>query len=132
MVEGAKEKIYMDNRIYKKPRKPKYVTNLARELRKASTEAEESLWEVIRGRKLKGLKFRRQTPFGRYILDFYCDEKKLAIEIDGSSHEGKQEYDDNRDKLLKASNVNIIRFTNKDILNDIESVLEQIVCKAFT
>ena len=122
----------MENRIYKKPRKPKYITNLARGLRKAQTKAEESLWEFIRGRKLKGLKFRRQTPFGRYILDFYCDEKKLAIEIDGTSPEGKQEYDNNRDKLLKACNVNVIRFTNKDISNDIESVLDKVICAAFT
>jgi len=61
---------------------PRYIVELSKKLRQKQTESEEILWEVLRNRKLNNLKFRRQHPFGRYIVDFYCDEIKLVIELD--------------------------------------------------
>ena len=116
----------MEDRIYKKPRKPDYITTLSRNLTKSTTETEKILWKVVRGRRIKGLKFRRQAPFGRYIFDFYCEEKKVAIEIDGSSHDNKQEYDYNREELIEACNIMIIHFKNEDILDNIKSVIYKI------
>lgn len=73
----------------------------ARHLRKVKTEAEEKLWQSIRNRKVMNLKFRRQHPFGKYILDFYCNEIKLCVEADGSIHNEKDiaEYDIERTKV---------------------------------
>lgn len=75
----------------------------ARALRLTSTEAEELLWQELRDRKLNGLKFRRQHPIDKWIADFYCHEKKLVIELDGSVHNEKEiaEYDARREKELK-------------------------------
>ncbi len=114
------------DRIYRKPAKPKYVIQLARELRKNSTAAEVTLWENLKNRKLLGLKFRRQKPIGRYIADFYCAEKGFAIELDGSSHTDKIQYDKNRDGILAASNLTILRIPNNLVLTDLDSVLKEI------
>jgi len=61
---------------------PKYIVALSKELRQKQTKSEEILWQILRNRQLNNLKFRRQHPFGRYIADFYSDEKKLVIELD--------------------------------------------------
>ena len=66
---------------------PKYITGLARELRKCPTKGEKSLWEQIRKKRVAGCKFLRQYPIGRYIADFYCSEKRLVIEVDGEIHD---------------------------------------------
>lgn len=74
-----------------------------RELRQVSTEAEELLWQNLRNRKLNGLKFRRQHPLDKFLADFYCHEKKLAIEVDGAVHDANdaKEYDKGRTFELK-------------------------------
>ena len=102
----------------------------ARQLRKDQTDTEGKPWSILRNRQLSGVKFRRQFPIGRYILDFYCPEYKLGIEADGGGH-----YDDNgkrqdevRAKILSRYGVRIIRFGDSDILNNIEDVHEAI-CK---
>jgi very-short-patch-repair endonuclease len=99
-----------------------------RELRQTSTEAEEKLWQQLRNRKLKGKKFRRQHPFSGFILDFYCHECKLAIELDGNYHANEEvkEYDAARTQLLNLNGITVLRFWNNEVMNDIEGVLEKI------
>jgi len=76
---------------------PVDLKTYAREMRKKMPDAEQLLWHLIRNRRVVGAKFRRQHPVGRYILDFYCVEKKLAIELDGGQHIEQQTYDQHRD-----------------------------------
>ena len=111
------------------------ITQLCRELRQRQTHAESLLWEKLRNRNLIAKKFLRQYPicvlsaFGRnvyYIPDFYCHEAKLVIEADGPVHLYKQDYDKNRDEVLKALGLTIIRFKNNEIENDIDGVLMKI------
>ncbi|MDX9770690.1 MAG: type I restriction endonuclease subunit R [Tenuifilaceae bacterium] len=97
----------------------------ARELRKKQTPAEEVFWQIVRNKKFLGLKFRRQHQIGHYIVDFYCNEHKLIIELDGSVHDTEERIkkDIKRDKYLSSIGNKIIRFRNERILNDIENVL---------
>jgi len=103
----------------------------ARELRKSQTEAEKILWEALRSRKCYGLKFRRQHPVTRFILDFYCHEYLLGIEVDGSIHKIEEvaEYDKNRQAEIENLGITVLRFANEDVLKDISTVLEKIVNK---
>lgn len=105
----------------------------ARALRQTSTEAEEKLRQELRNRKLNGLKFRRQHPIDKWIADFYCHEKKLGIELDGSVHDEKEiaEYDAGREKDLKELGFNVIRFRNDEVLSNIDGVIKAIIeyCK---
>jgi very-short-patch-repair endonuclease len=98
----------------------------ARELRKNMTEPEKTLWSHIRKRKQHGLYFRRQHPYGIYILDFYCFEANLVIEIDGMIHLSRRDYDIERTKYLESTGLRVIHFKNKDIENRIEWVLDKI------
>ena len=98
----------------------------ARELRKRMTHAEELLWKRIRRKQLNGMHFRKQHPYGHYILDFYCFESQLAIEVDGLIHLNKVEYDSERAACLESSGLTVLRFSNDEIENDIESVLYRI------
>ena len=103
----------------------------ARELRQSKTEAEEKLWELLRNRQLKGKKFRRQHPMAGYILDFYCHECKLAVELDGYHHRSKEqkEYDAARTKILNEIDITVVRFWNAAVMDDVERVLGRIaVC----
>ena len=97
----------------------------ARHLRKNETPAEALLWEQLKGKKLAGLKFRRQHPIGRYILDFYCHAKKLVIEIDGGYHLEKlqQWQDKDRTNYLEKLGLKVIRFTNEEVIFETEKVL---------
>ncbi len=98
------------------------------ELRKNLTPSEARLWKYIQRKQLNGKKFRRQYSVGGYVLDFYCPECKLAIEIDGSSHDSKMkhQYDEERTKFLNAVGIRVIRFRNIDVLKNIDEVLEEI------
>jgi very-short-patch-repair endonuclease len=106
----------------------KSIFENARSLRKTETPAEKIIWQYVRNRKMNGRKFRRQHPFDKYILDFYCHECKLALEIDGDIHNEKfnKEYDRARTNDLNNASIRVIRFTNEDVIRDIEKVLEQI------
>lgn len=97
-------------------------------LRMAKTEAEEKLWQSIRNRKLMNLKFRRQHPYGKYVLDFYCHEVKLCVEADGSIHDEKDiaAYDEYRTKVLNENGITVLRFTNHEIMQSITSVIIKI------
>lgn len=98
-----------------------------RDLRKNSTKAEKLLWEALRNNSL-GFKFRRQYPADKFILDFYCYELKLAIELDGSVHTDKfqKDYDKIRTEKLKELGITVIRFWNNEIEKDLKNVLEKI------
>ena len=99
----------------------------ARILRKSMTQAEKILWSKLRRRQLNGLFFRKQHPYGIYILDFFCHEANLAIEVDGEIHLDKISYDNERTKYLEATGISVIRFTNKDVEDRIDYVLNKIV-----
>ena len=90
------------------------------------SDGEQALWHLLRCRQISGLKFRRQHPFGNYILDFVCMENKLVIELDGGQHGEQTGYDENRTQRLKAAGFRIIRFWNNEVLKEIESVREKI------
>lgn len=98
----------------------------ARELRKNSTLSEVLLWQEIKDKKLVGYQFHRQVPMLDYIVDFYCHELKLAIEVDGDSHEYKVSYDIMRQKKLEAYDVHFLRFDDMDVKKKIMYVLSEI------
>jgi len=101
---------------------------LARELRKTMTTTEKIIWPELRNRSLAGIKFRRQHPVSRYIVDFFCLEKELVIEIDGGIHQVEEvkEKDDNRTAELERLGLTVLRFTNEEVINDIEGVMKRI------
>lgn len=86
----------------------------ARELRKNPTMYEEIVWSYLK-KKQTGFRFIRQHPICGFIVDFYCPNKKLAVEIDGDSHIGKEKYDQWRQKIIEHTGVKVIRYTNKEI-----------------
>lgn len=94
----------------------------ARELRQTQTEPETKLWELLSNRQLEDHKFRRQVPIGPYYADFCCVESKLIIELDGSSHADREEYDAIRDASLKSEGWRTFRIANRDLMRDEESV----------
>jgi len=101
---------------------------IRRELRRNMTYAEQILWRHLRNRGI-GYKFKRQVSIGKYVVDFYCPKYKLAIEIDGDSHyETKAiKHDQVRSEWINKLGINIIRFTNKDIYESIDGVIEKII-----
>ena len=107
---------------------PPGLRQACRDLRQNATDAENLLWRLLRDRQLNGAKFRRQHPVGPFILDFYCDEFKLAIELDGGGHaEEKQKlYDEQRTMVLEGEGIRVLRFWNNDVLTKTEAVLEVI------
>jgi very-short-patch-repair endonuclease len=105
-----------------------YIHQNAKNLRQKLTEAEKKLWGFLRNRQLNGRKFRRQHPLSKYILDFYCHECKLAIELDGIVHdkEAAIQYDNARTGELNDLGITVIRFRNEEVINGIETVLKKI------
>ena len=100
----------------------------AGDLRKNMTKAEVKLWVHIRKRQIAGLQFYRQRPIGNYIADFYCPEEKLVVEVDGGQHyetEGLR-YDEEWDAYLRGLDLNVLRFSNLDVLSNICGVIEKI------
>jgi very-short-patch-repair endonuclease len=98
----------------------------ARELRAESTPMEERLWSRLRNRQLFGLKFRRQFAIGKYIADFACPQAKLAIELDGASHLGREERDDLRTVAIGEAGYRVVRFLNEEVKRDVEDVVKRI------
>lgn len=112
------------------------IRKRSRDLRKRQTPAEKQLWDRLRSRRLDGYKFLRQHPIVcqeeqgsplYFILDFYCNQEKLAIEVDGEYHENseQQHYDSERDKLLNDRGIKVIRISNEEI-KEIDNVIERI------
>ena len=102
----------------------KIIQKNARENRKNPTVPENKIWYEILSRKQTGYKFLRQHPIGHFITDFYCRELKLIIEIDGDSHNLQKDYDYKRTSYFKARGLNIIRFSNRDVLSNIDGIKE--------
>ncbi|MBS0208133.1 MAG: endonuclease domain-containing protein [Planctomycetes bacterium] len=99
----------------------------ARRLRREATIPERLLWSHLRRGQLGGLKFRRQFAIGPYFIDFYCHESRLAIELDGDSHVGRAEYDQQRTVAVEAKGIRELRIANDDVLQELDSVLEGIL-----
>ncbi|MYD10533.1 MAG: endonuclease domain-containing protein [Chloroflexi bacterium] len=100
----------------------------ARLMRKQPTPAEKILWRRLRDKQVYGYKFRRQHPIDRFIVDFYCRESGLVIEVDGSVHDSSEarEYDDARQEFLEHRGLTVLRFSNAQVLNDVNSVLHTV------
>ena len=97
-------------------------------LRNSSTPAEAVLWKCLQHRRLLGRKFRRQISIDKYIVDFYCPEKKLVVELDGEAHFTVTggDYDDERSKFLENQGLTVIRFENDEVKDNLDGVLETI------
>ena len=106
------------------------VVACARKLRQESTTPERMLWSALRGRRLGGLKFRRQEPVGPYYVDFCCREKKLIVEVDGRSHDEKLDYDTQREAFFHREGYRVVRVTNHDVSQNLEAVVRWIAQEA--
>ena len=102
------------------------INEFAKQLRKDQTKAEEQLWQLLRNRKANGSKFRRQHTIGPFIVDFYCHEAGLAIEVDGGIHDnpGAQEHDRGREFELGQLGITVVRFSNKQVIDSSEEVIK--------
>jgi len=98
----------------------------AKALRKRSTDVEMLLWRYLRAKQMEGLKFRRQQPIGRYIVDFACFEKKIVIEVDGGQHVLERRQDTERDEWLRSQGFTVLRLWNNEVLTNTQGVLEKI------
>jgi methionine--tRNA ligase beta chain len=105
---------------------PDSIKEFARKLRKEQTVPESLMWALLRDRRLGGTKFRRQHPVGSYVLDFFCVEANLAIELDGGQHAEAHTQDENRSAFLKSQGIDVLRFWNNQVLVETEAVLEKI------
>ena len=112
MFKGASAKIFKNAEV----------------LRNRMTESELLLWDKLKSKKFHGLKFRRQHPIQTYIADFYCHKLKLIIEIDGGYHDSEEqtEIDNERTQTLEFNDIEVIRFTNEEVINNIDDVLFKI------
>ncbi len=119
-------------RQWTRDKTPEFLLENARRMRTHYTAAENLLWQNLRNRKLDNLKFRRQQPLEGFILDFYCDEIKLGIEVDGGIHSLREQaaYDEARTRFLEEFGITIIRFRNLEVENNILDVLDKVKEKA--
>jgi len=108
------------------PKRWRKIKPLAREMRKKPTMAERKLWKHIRKKQVLGIKFRRQMAIDRFIVDFCSPSIRLIIEIDGPTHDDTEEADALRQARLESLGFEVIRFTNRDALSNIEGVLESV------
>ncbi|MCH7637980.1 MAG: endonuclease domain-containing protein [Bacteroidetes bacterium] len=115
----------MDNPFLNDPR----VRERRRALRANSTPAEQNMWRIVRDRRLCGFKFRRQRSIGPYILDFYCSEAKLAVELDGSVHDNpaRAEYDRERQEYVEALGLRVLRFRSSEVIREPNRVAETLL-----
>lgn len=102
------------------------TAEFARQLRAAPTPSEKFLWRFLRRRQRLGLHFRRQHPIHRWIVDFYCAAARVAVEVDGTSHEGRRDADLVRDRALDRFGIMVLRLPNEVVLGNIDSALGQI------
>jgi len=107
-------------KIYYNPR----LKPLARHLRTHSTKAEIKLWNELKARKMLGYQFMRQKPIGNYIVDFYSSRLNLSIELDGESHEGREQHDKEKQQWLEETGIHVMRILNEEIYQNMEGVLQ--------
>jgi very-short-patch-repair endonuclease len=105
------------------------IVEAARHLRQELTPTEAILWAALRGRRVAGLKFRRQHPYDRFVLDFFCVEHQLEVEVDGGIHTDPQQaaHDAERTKFLEERGVRVLRFSNREVERNLADVLHRIV-----
>ena len=117
-----------------KPKVTAAKREFARQLRANLTECERLLWRRLRNRQLSGFKFRRQHPLPPYVLDFYCVELGLAVELDGGQHydEAGQAKDRRRTDYLRQQGLEVLRFSNLDVLHNLDGVLAELLRLAGT
>jgi len=102
------------------------IVNKARILRDNMTYFEELLWDKLKGKQITGLRFRRQHPIDIFIADFYCHAARLVVEIDGEIHCMSDEYDKGKTSEMEKFDIPVIRFTNEEVVNNIEAVIGKI------
>jgi very-short-patch-repair endonuclease len=101
----------------------------ARDLRHNETSAEDLLWNELRGKRLHGLRFRRQHPIGHFVLDFFCVQIQLAVELDGCVHRQSDQaaYDEERTRFLQEQGIYVLRFRNEEVFDNLPQVLQKIL-----
>ena len=104
-------------------------TAFARNLRRRQTDLERKTWRALRNRRFQGLKFRRQHPIGRYIVDFVCEDVRLVIELDGGQHAENKAYDEGRSAYLRCRGYEVLRFWNNEAGSNLEGVLAAIALR---
>jgi very-short-patch-repair endonuclease len=104
-------------------RDPRLITH-AKQMRREMTEPEIRIWLKLRAKRFAAVKYRKQKVVGRYIVDFSSNKPKLAIEIDGDTHAGRETYDVIRTQFLEEQGYRVIRFSNRDVMENLEGVLE--------
>ena len=112
---------------------PPDILHNARLLRETQTDAEQLMWQLLRSRRFCGVKFRRQHPVGQYIVDFYCHDALLAVELDGGGHNDDQQrvYDETRTNELTGAGIRVLRFWNHEVLKETEAVVTAIFAVLF-
>ncbi len=103
-----------------------HLVEKARQLRRNSTYSERLLWKYLKTKQMMGYDFDRQKPIDKYIVDFFCNELMLAIEIDGITHNNKKVYDNYRQSKLEELGITVIRFNALDVVNNTDGILESI------
>ncbi len=102
------------------------LIEFAKQMRREMTEPEKKLWFELRAKRFRGIKFRRQNVVGRYIADFYTRDTMLIIEVDGETHGFQQDYDRVREEFFNGLGYRVIRFSNSDVMRNLEGVLTMI------
>lgn len=116
-------------RLIVSPEIRRKMIEVARQFRKEPTRSEAMLWQALRGKKLDGIKFRRQQPIGNFVVDFYNSVYRLVVEVDGSVHDSQIELDRERQTILEQLGLNVLRVKSEDVEKNLSSVLETIRSK---
>ena len=124
--KAKQEEVQTEYGWYTSPRLWEQLKPLAREMRLAPTSAEDQLWQRLRNHQLRGFKFRRQHTIDQFIVDFYCPQVRLIIEVDGPVHQYTPEEDAIRQAFLENAGMRVLRFTNEQVQPNVESVLAEI------
>ena len=128
MPEGRRltKDVMRHTKKYKQlPFNPK-LKQRAKELRRAENLAEVLLWNQLKKKQLHGLDFDRQKIIGNYIVDFYCAEKSIVLEVDGSSHEGREDYDAARDAFLTGLGLTVVHISAREVKNNLPDVMNNL------
>jgi very-short-patch-repair endonuclease len=116
-------------RLEVSPEVRRKMVEVAREFRKKPTKSEAILWEALRGKKLDGIKFRRQQPVGNFVVDFYNSAYRLVVEVDGSIHDNQVEADHDRQDILEMLGLNVLRIKSETIEKNLPRALDEIRAK---